>query len=217
MTGRPNPLAYSIARRYRLLFITGFPSSESATTPASFNSPISARVSPFSSLVTAPTGKTWVQARSRAWRKMYSVTARVSLTGLVLAMQARAVYPPAAPAIDPVSMVSLYSNPGSRRWQCMSKRPGTRTFAVQSMTSPAGWEDSLSPLLDRPARALDSGIPGPISLIFPSLISTSIGRSVPLAGSITRAFLNRMFIENSCSANTEFTAENAENAEDINE
>ena len=48
--------AYSIARRISSAFITGLPSSETATQPASFSSPISASCSPPSPLVMAPTG-----------------------------------------------------------------------------------------------------------------------------------------------------------------
>ena len=53
---RPNVRAYSIARRISSAFITGRPSSETATQPASFSSPISASVSPASPFEIAPTG-----------------------------------------------------------------------------------------------------------------------------------------------------------------
>ena len=50
--------AYSSARRIRPAFITGRPSSVTATMPAAFSSPISASASPLSPLEIAPTGKT---------------------------------------------------------------------------------------------------------------------------------------------------------------
>jgi len=85
------------------------------------------------------------------------VTARLSLTGNVLAMQATAVKPPAAAARVPEAIVSLYSKPGSRRCTCMSTKPGQTTLPVASMTSvPAG------AFRLRPSRAMR-----------PSAISTS--------------------------------------------
>ena len=56
-TGRPKVRAYSSARRIRSAFITGMPSSETATMPASFISPISASDSPLSPLEMAPIGQ----------------------------------------------------------------------------------------------------------------------------------------------------------------
>ena len=52
------------------------------------------------------------------------MTPALSLTGLVFGMQATAVKPPATAAATPVATVSLCSCPGSRRWTCMSMRPG---------------------------------------------------------------------------------------------
>ncbi len=48
--------AYSSARRMSSAFITGRPSSETATQPASRSSPISASDSPLSPFEIAPTG-----------------------------------------------------------------------------------------------------------------------------------------------------------------
>ena len=50
MTGRSNAFAYSIARRITRAFITGMPSSETATTPAAFMAPIDASSSPGAAL-----------------------------------------------------------------------------------------------------------------------------------------------------------------------
>jgi hypothetical protein len=85
------------------------PSSDSATAPASFMSPISARVSPFCPFVTAPIGYTRTTPHARACLRINSVTEPVSLTGFVLAMQATEVTPPAAAARLPLAIVSLYS------------------------------------------------------------------------------------------------------------
>src|SRR5205814_72159 len=73
------------------------------------------------------------------------VTERVSFTGSVLAMAAMAVKPPAAAARVPVAIVSLYSWPGSRRWTCMSIRPGATTRPAASIVgtgAPPGGEGS---------------------------------------------------------------------------
>ncbi len=109
ITSMLKSFAYSIASLMRPLFITGLPSSEIATHPASFSSPISARASPFSSLLTAPTGYTFTMPSSCAFLSMYLVTDALSLTGSVFAMQATPVNPPAAAAVAPVFIVSLYS------------------------------------------------------------------------------------------------------------
>ena len=51
-----------MARRITRAFITGRPSSESATTPAFFMEPISASASPAPPLVMQPMGNTLVKA-----------------------------------------------------------------------------------------------------------------------------------------------------------
>ena len=56
ITVSPSPRAYSSARRISPPLLTGRPSSETATQPASFSSPISARHSPASPRVIAPMG-----------------------------------------------------------------------------------------------------------------------------------------------------------------
>src|SRR3989304_3799200 len=59
MAGISNIDAYSIPLLINSLFITGFPSSVIATTPADFNSPISDSSSPLSPFEIAPTGYTF--------------------------------------------------------------------------------------------------------------------------------------------------------------
>ena len=63
-------------------------------------------------------------------------------------MQQIVVKPPAAAARVPVSMSSLYSWPGSRRWTCRSIRPGTTHRSLTSMIRAA---DQAAPDLDDPA------------------------------------------------------------------
>ena len=62
------------------------------------------------------------------------MTDRLSFTGFVFGMQQTEVNPPAFAAAVPVAIVSLYSNPGSRRCTCMSMRPGTMSLPAASMT-----------------------------------------------------------------------------------
>ncbi len=65
---------------------------------------------------------------------MNSTVAWVSIGGSVLGMQAIEVNPPARAAAVPVSIVSSSSRPGSRRWTCMSIRPGETILPEASMT-----------------------------------------------------------------------------------
>src|SRR5256885_11121742 len=85
-------------------------------------------------------------------------------------MQHTAVTPPAAAARVPVATVSLYSCPGSRRWTCMSMKPGHTHMPAASITAAPAGATSLVP-----TRA-----------ILPSSISTSWTASTEPAGSITR-------------------------------
>jgi len=64
------PFAYSSARRISSGFDTGLPSSDTATQPASFRSPISARFSPFKPWVMAPTGNTLTRPSACAFAMM---------------------------------------------------------------------------------------------------------------------------------------------------
>src|SRR5262245_45225267 len=101
------------------------------------------------------------------------------MTGLVFAIAATAVNPPAAAAASPVAMVSLYSKPGSRRWTCMSRKPGATTQPWASMMRGAGRGSSG-------ARCRGARMSGSSAIILPSAIHTSRCRSIPWAGSITR-------------------------------
>src|SRR5882724_9498229 len=108
---------------------------------------------------------------------MKRVIEALSLTGLVLGMQQTAVNPPRAAALVPVSMVSEFSCPGSRRWTCMSMKPGATTSPVASNTS-APFAREIFPgaaisAMDSPSRRM------------------SRAASVLEAGSRTRPFLIR--------------------------
>ena len=61
-----------------------------------------------------------------------SAAMRVSIAGSVFGMHATDVTPPATAAAVPVAIVSSSSRPGSRRWTCMSIRPGETISPVQS-------------------------------------------------------------------------------------
>ena len=91
---------------------------------------------------------------------MKRVTALLSFTGRVLGMAATAVKPPAAAAWVPVRMVSLYSSPGSRRWTCMSMRPGvtTRLLGVNHPAPLGG--DSSGRLQSDDLTRFDQQVPG---------------------------------------------------------
>src|SRR5260370_13371620 len=91
-----------------------------------------------------------------------------ALTGRVMGMQKTEVNPRGAAALVPVSMVSEFSCPGSRRWTCMSIKPGVTTRPVASNTSAplareifpgAAISDMVSPSrrTSRTASVLDVG------------------------------------------------------------
>src|SRR6516162_6107041 len=108
---------------------------------------------------------------------MKRVIEALSFTGLVLGMQETAVRPPWAAACVPVSMVSEFSWPGSRRCTCKSINPGaTRKPLASNVSAP-----STSAIF--PVGAI-SEIRSPSSRI-------SRGASVWDAGSSTRPFLIR--------------------------
>src|SRR5712692_438285 len=184
-TGSSSMRPYSMARRIRRGFMTGIPSSDRPTMPALCIPPISANSSPARPTDTAPIGKRRVPPTAAARRSINSVTADVSLTGLVFAIAATAVNPPAAAAASPVAMVSLYSKPGSRRWTCISRKPGATTQPWASMMRGAG--RGSSGVCCKGVR-----ISGPSAIILPSAIHTSTCRSIPWAGSITRPPRMRM-------------------------
>ena len=109
MTGMPNMLEYSNARLIKPEFIIGIPSSERATHPASCISPARASSLPCSPTETAPMGNTFARPVSRARSSIKRVTAALSFTGLVLAMHATEVTPPATADLQPEATVSRYS------------------------------------------------------------------------------------------------------------
>ena len=131
----PNVLAYSSACLIISALATGLPSSENPVQPASAISPISASSVPIEPLVIAPMGNTLQNPAFFACPMMNSVTERLSFTGLVFGIQQMVVNPPAAAARAPDAMSSLYSKPGSRRWQCMSISPGATIRPLASITS----------------------------------------------------------------------------------
>ena len=135
MIGRSNPRAYSIARRIIPALGTGRPSSETATIPASFISPISASSVPSEFLVTAPIGSTLARPARSACSITNRVTAALSFTGVVFGIAHTVVNPPATAAAAPLAIVSLYSCPGSRKCTCMSMKPGATINPVASKTS----------------------------------------------------------------------------------
>src|SRR5262249_61805994 len=114
-------------------------SAEAGTQPAAFSSAVSDSCSPCWPRDTAPSGYTRARLASAAFCRMYLVTPALSLTGEVFGMHAPAVNPPATAAAVPVATVSLCSCPGSRRWTCMSIRPGQRseehTSELHSLTN----------------------------------------------------------------------------------
>ena len=159
---------------------TGLPSSEKAHAPASRMSSISASSSP-----SCPFGHATDRVdRARSHipppgLMMSSVTDRESLTGIGVghARHAGEAHRPQRHAV-PVATVSFHSCPGSRRWTCMSMKPGHTTMPVQvdALPTPA-------------AIGADRQ-----SAIFPSSISRSRTlRHVPEAGSTTRPFLSSSF------------------------
>ena len=114
----------------------GRPSSLNPIQPASANSDISDSSSPSLFFVMAPIGRTLIQPSFFALSSTNSTIALESITGLVLGMAQTVVKPPCAAALVPVAMVSLYSKPGSRRWQWRSMNPGEITNPLASIISP---------------------------------------------------------------------------------
>ena len=69
----------------------------------------------YGATVTAAMGSTFMQAVSLARFIIHCTRSAESMAGFVLGMQHTVVKPPAAAALAPVSIVSLYSPPGSRK------------------------------------------------------------------------------------------------------
>src|SRR5581483_12486603 len=165
---------YSNARRMISALITGEPSSVNATAPPSTSPPISASSSPLRPLVMHPTGQTLAYPARCAWWMTNSAWAWLSSAGSVLGMHATDVTPPATAAAVPVAIVSSSSRPGSRRWTCMSIRPGETIIPVQS-------------------RVRSAAAPGcgPVPRMVPSFSHRSATRSRFWDGSMTRPLRSR--------------------------
>ena len=146
---------------------TGWPSSLNPIQPASANSAISDSSLPSDPLVTHPIGSTRTAPSVRAFSSTYSTVARVCMVGSVLGIAHTVVNPPFAAARVPLATVSLYSSPGSRRWQWRSMNPGETTIPAASNTRAPFFE------------GIDFSMPA----TFPSLISRSPTRSTPCDGS----------------------------------
>ena len=170
VTVSPKEGACSRASSRRRVFTTGLPSSLRAMAPASFKAARSASSFPCKSLVTQAAVYT---AASAVWARSSSArtVSGESMAGLVLGMASRLVTPPAAAARQPEYTSSLWVRPGSRRWTCISTRPGAATRPVPSTT----WAFGAARLL-------------PSWAILPSSSSRSITSSSPWEGSMTRAF-----------------------------
>jgi hypothetical protein len=122
--GRPARRWYCRAlRRMRALRI-GRPSSESATAPAAASSFMSVSSSPRIPRVTVARKPMPTLASTSARSRRATTSAAVSTGGSVLAIARIPQKPPAAAALEPVSMSSLCSWPGVRRCTCGSKKAG---------------------------------------------------------------------------------------------
>src|SRR4030095_11109861 len=146
------------------------PSSVIATTPACASDPIGASSSPARPFEIAPVGKTFTDAPAARFL-IHAIVLGLSATGDVFGMQTIVVNPPAAAARAPDSIVSLWLNPGSRRWTCMSIKPGATMSPLASTSSISDFGLRIS--------ALEA-------TIFPSSMQTSPTSSRLFAGSITR-------------------------------
>ena len=107
--------------------------------PASLNSFISAGSSPFIPFVIQAQVFTLINAFLPFFNTSNTLCG-VSIGGLVFAIATIVVKPPLAAALAPLSISSLYSNPGSLRCTCTSTNPGAAHNPLQSYTF------SLSPL-----------------------------------------------------------------------
>ncbi len=175
MIGISKAFTYSSALRITSASIIALPSSENAMQPAPTISPISEISLPAEPFVIAPIGNTFTIPSFSAFDKINSVIALLSLTGFVFGMQHIVVKPPAAAAIVPVLIVSLYSSPGSLRWVWISIKPGVTILPLASIIF-----TELSALM-------------PFAIFWIIIPSISISRlsSILFAGSITLLFLIR--------------------------
>ena len=133
-TDNSKVLAYSIARSSTCVSISGASAWLNAMQPASVSSAISVMPSPFSFLVSAPTGYTRGPGMCLARNLSISTRPGSSSGGSVSGGQANDVTPPTAAACISVSSVAMYSRPGSRRRTDRSTRPGQTIRPLASIT-----------------------------------------------------------------------------------
>src|SRR5690625_7916164 len=98
------------------------------------NSAILVSSSPFNPFVMDAYGRTRTTAFFLMESKRACTCFKSSGTGDVLGIEATVVKPPLAAAFVPVSIVSLCSPPGSRKWICKSINPDVNKFPLQSIT-----------------------------------------------------------------------------------
>ena len=130
-------------------------SSDRATAPAFFRASLSVSSSPSRPRVTVPTGRTLAgQGAERV--NISAIRSGLSSGGVVSPMQASVVTPPRTAAAVPEDRSSRSVWPGSRRWTCISIRPGATISPAASMVRSAS--------ADRPCSRM---------AIFPSSTSRS--------------------------------------------
>ena len=111
----PTSFAFIIPSLITFEFTTGIPSSENAIAPASFIALKSTNSSPFSPFVIDENGSTLHKFTAFAFSIIIFNVSTLSGTGFVFGIGQIVVNPPATALFEPVSIVSLYSNPGSLR------------------------------------------------------------------------------------------------------
>ena len=179
LSGRPSRADSTSAARMTSSSATAEPSSLSSATPAAASPLRSASSRPARPTVIVPMGRTRTLAPDAALRFTDSINSGESRGGSVLGMAQTVVNPPLAAARVPLSMVSLCSCPGSRRWQCRSMNPGATIMPVASIR----WiPDGTSGLLP---------VPTCVHSTRPSCRKTSPVASRSCHGSITRPPLMR--------------------------
>ena len=112
----------------------GIPSSVKPAAPADARLSISTSSFPSRFFVTVAVWTTCIPVFAPL-SCIYLSVSRLSTAGFVFAIQTTIVNPPLAAAAAPVSISSLYVNPGSRKCTCVSTSPGATTSPSASMTS----------------------------------------------------------------------------------
>ena len=124
-----------------------------------------------------PTTNILTMALSPARSFTNSTTSFESIVGFVFGIQQTVVNPPLAALLLPVSIVSLYSNPGSLKCTCKSIKPGVTHKLFASIILSAS-----------------SNISSSIFFIIPSIMRTSFISSKFVLGFITLPPLINIFI-----------------------